>query len=80
MVQGVGFRYSTVRQAQRLKVSGYVRNRPDGSVEVVAEGEATGIDALLKWLKSGPPGAIVRRTEVREVPYAGVYRRFSVEF
>jgi len=76
----VGFRYSALRRAQGLKVYGYVRNRSDGTVEVVAEGASAGIDALRDWLKTGPPGAIVRRAEIREIPYNGVYRRFSVEY
>ncbi|MBI5787730.1 MAG: acylphosphatase [Candidatus Schekmanbacteria bacterium] len=54
MVQGVFFRDSTRREAQALNVSGWVRNCPDGSVEVIAEGEKTAVDQLVDWCRSGP--------------------------
>ncbi|WP_318377957.1 acylphosphatase [Enterobacter sp.] len=54
-VQGVGFRYSTQHEAQRLNVKGYARNLDDGSVEVLACGEADSVDALVSWLKAGGP-------------------------
>lgn len=54
-VQGVGFRYSTQQQARELGVTGYARNLADGSVEVLAWGEAAQVDALLRWLKAGGP-------------------------
>lgn len=54
-VQGVGFRYSTQHEAQRLNVKGYARNMDDGSVEVLACGEAENVDALVAWLKAGGP-------------------------
>jgi acylphosphatase len=63
-VQGVGFRISAARVAQRLGVTGWVCNRWDGSVEVMAQGDATAIDQLATWLASGPPGALVRSIEV----------------
>ena len=52
-VQGVGFRYTTQQEARRLSLTGYARNKDDGSVEVVASGEAEQVDKLLKWLKDG---------------------------
>lgn len=55
MVQGVGFRYNTQREARRLGVSGYARNLEDGSVEVVASGDKAQVDALITWLKEGGP-------------------------
>lgn len=55
MVQGVGFRYSTQHEAQRLGLTGYARNLDDGSVEVVACGEAENVDKLVAWLKAGGP-------------------------
>lgn len=79
-VQGVGFRYSTIAQARRFKVTGYVKNLSDGSVEVVAEGEKQDIDALSAWLKTGPPGAYVTNTDFRYTPYTGVYRGFTVDY
>ena len=80
MVQGVGFRFSTVHQARRLGVSGYVRNLWDGAVEVVAEGPEQQLQQLERWLHHGPPGAVVRRVESHYAPYQGVYRSFGVDY
>jgi acylphosphatase len=62
-VQGVYFRASTVEQARRLGLSGWVMNCADSSVEVVAEGEIEQLERLTHWCRSGPPGAQVK--EVR---------------
>ena len=58
-VQGVWFRASTRAQAERLGLRGHARNLADGSVEVVAIGEAEALDALGRWLQAGPPLARV---------------------
>lgn len=58
-VQGVFFRASTREQAQRLGLRGHAKNLADGSVEVLAQGEAAALDALEAWLRIGPPGARV---------------------
>lgn len=63
-VQGVGFRYSVERAARARGVAGWVRNRPDGSVEAVFEGDADAVDALLRLAGDGPRGAAVERVEV----------------
>ncbi|OTW36712.1 acylphosphatase [Enterobacter kobei] len=55
VVQGVGFRYSTQREAIELGLTGYARNMDDGSVEVVACGEAEQVEKLMAWLKAGGP-------------------------
>lgn len=62
-VQGVGFRYSMRDEATRRGVRGWVRNRRDGSVEALAQGEPAAVEALVDWARHGPPGA--RVTEVR---------------
>jgi acylphosphatase len=80
MVQGVGFRYAALRQGRRLGLKGYVRNLPDGSVEVVAEGDSGQLEQLRSWLQRGPPGAHVYKVDSRLLPYRGVYRSFEVEF
>ena len=59
VVQGVWFRESTRQQADLLGISGYARNCPDGSVEVLACGPGAAIDGLRKWLHKGPPMAQV---------------------
>ena len=58
-VQGVGFRYATVDRARSRGVAGFVRNRDDGSVEAVFEGEADAVDALVAWCSRGPTAARV---------------------
>ena len=66
-VQGVYFRACTQQEAQRLGLSGWVRNRRDGSVELECEGEAGQVDALLAWLERGSPNSRVERVESREI-------------
>lgn len=64
-VQGVFFRASTVEEAIRLGLKGWVRNCPDGSVETVAEGARRKIDDLINWCRHGPPGARVENVLVQ---------------
>ena len=63
-VQGVWFRESTRREAERLGVTGWVRNTPDGAVEAVVQGPAEAVDALVEWARSGPPMARVDGIEI----------------
>jgi len=65
-VQGVGFRYAMQREAARLGVRGWVRNRRDGSVEALLHGDADAVESLSTWARRGPPGAQV--LEVRTAP------------
>ncbi|MBK6421813.1 MAG: acylphosphatase [Gemmatimonadetes bacterium] len=58
-VQGVGFRYFVQRAATRLDLTGWVRNLPDGRVEVLGQGSAEALDELARALASGPPHAAV---------------------
>lgn len=58
-VQGVGFRFATVRRAHELGVTGWVRNQNDGSVQALLQGTADQIDQMLSWLQYGPPPARV---------------------
>jgi acylphosphatase len=58
-VQGVGFRYSVVDRADRLDLTGWVRNRRDGTVEVFAQGPGPALDELRRFLERGPAGARV---------------------
>jgi len=60
-VQGVWFRESMRREAERLGVTGWVRNTPDGAVEAVVQGTDEAVDALIAWAHAGPPMARVER-------------------
>jgi len=79
-VQGVGFRWSAVREARSLGLSGMVANRPDGTVEVIAEGDAARLARLITWLEKGPPGARVSSVDVEWMPWSGAYNGFGVDF
>jgi acylphosphatase len=63
-VQGVGFRFAVERAARTRRVAGWVRNRPDGTVEAVFEGEPEDVDALVDFCRRGPRSAEVERVEV----------------
>ena len=65
-VQGVFYRASTVEQARRLRLAGWVRNLPDGRVEVVATGDPAQLTELASWLWQGPPAARVDGVTVEE--------------
>lgn len=77
-VQMVGFRAFTQRTAYRLRLVGYVRNRPDGAVQVVAEGPRPELERLLGELRIGPPGARVEAVDVHWEPASGEFRGFLV--
>jgi acylphosphatase len=70
-VQGVGFRYFTVAAAAREGVRGWVRNLPDGRLEVAAEGDAEAVDRFERALRHGPPGARVDDMDVTDNVPAG---------
>ena len=65
-VQGVFFRDSAQRMATSAAVSGWVRNRNDGAVEAVFEGEADAVDRMVAWMRQGPRRAYVERVEVAD--------------
>ncbi len=65
-VQGVGFRMYLQREAQRHGVTGWVRNRHDGSVEAVVQGEADAVGAVIAWARHGPPSARVTNVDVND--------------
>jgi acylphosphatase len=66
LVQGVAYRESMCREAARLGISGWVRNRLDGSVEAVVDGDEAAIAAMLAWTRRGPPAAQVANVAVSE--------------
>jgi acylphosphatase len=79
-VQGVWFRGSTEAEARRLGVNGWVRNNPDGSVEVMAEGEPEAVRALAAWCRHGPPGARVLTFAEAPEPATGDLHGFTIRY
>ncbi len=77
-VQGVFFRASTQREAKQLGLTGYVKNRLDGTVEIVAEGEEDLVKSLLAWAQRGPSTARVDRVETRWRSYTGEFADFRI--
>lgn len=77
-VQGVGFRYFVEELADALGLTGWVRNRWDGTVEVLAEGERQLLEKLLAGLRRGPRAAYVTDVQVEWQAYTGEFRRFYV--
>lgn len=77
-VQGVNYRVFTQRQANYLNLEGYVRNLPDRSVEVYAEGDHQQLEQLLENLKKGPPAARVDIIETVWAEYSGKFQGFTI--
>lgn len=78
-VQGVYFRASAVREARRMGLTGWVKNRNDGAVELVAEGEEDQVKDFLAWAQRGPSTARVDKVETRWRSYTGEYPSFVIE-
>lgn len=76
-VHGVGFRFFAERAAREARVTGWVRNRPDGTVETVVEGKADAVDRYLERLRSGPAGARVTSLVLEERLVEG-YSSFEI--
>ena len=74
-VQGVGYRAYMRMEANRLGVTGWVRNRTDGTVEATIHGSPEGVSKLLDWIRRGPPAARVTSVQVSEA--SGEYERFE---
>lgn len=76
-VQGVFYRAHTEQVARQLGLTGWVRNLPDGRVEIVAEGEEEKLQKLLDWCWQGPPAAQVNAVEMQEEPATGEFEQFA---
>jgi acylphosphatase len=79
-VQGVSFRYYTARRARDLGLTGYVCNKPDGTVAVVAEGQRARVEELLSFLRVGPRAAFVTDIDVSWPEPVGGFDRFEVRY
>jgi len=77
-VQNVGFRYYTARTAQEFNIGGFVKNEPDGSVYIEAEGEDDALETFISWCRRGPQWARVDRFDIQEQPLMN-YKGFRVK-
>lgn len=80
VVQGVGFRYFSVRKAREVGISGWVRNTRDGKVEIVAEGEEWQLKEFTENVKIGPSSSNVRGVDVKKEKYKNEFEGFEVKF
>lgn len=78
-VQGVYYRASSVREAKRLGLTGWVKNRPDNAVELVAEGEEDQVKDFLAWAQHGPSTARVDKIDTRWRSYTGEFASFTID-
>lgn len=79
-VQGVFFRMATRNEANSNGIFGWVKNRLDGAVEAIFEGDKNAVDAMLEWCKSGPPHARVERVDIQwEDPVNG-FEQFDIRY
>jgi len=79
-VQGVWYRQSTMETANRLGLTGWARNCPDGSVEAVFEGEKAGIDQAIEWCRQGPPAARVSEIDVEWQDFSNEFTSFGIRY
>ncbi len=79
MVQGVGYRYFCYRKANDLGITGWVRNQPDGSVLVLAEGDRSAIEVFIVELKIGPSASSVSDVNVEWRSFSGETSEFKIE-
>lgn len=79
-VQGVGFRGFTATAAQQIGVTGWVRNRINGTVETVAEGNQAALDAFLRQIGSGPGPSYVDEVEIKWLDATGEFSNFKVRW
>ncbi len=79
-VQGVFFRATAQQKAQELELTGWVRNNPDGSVEVTAEGKGDDVDSMLEWCRVGPAQAVVKHVSVDWEAHSGEFEGFRIEY
>ena len=78
IVQGVFFRVETKRAANRIGVVGWVRNRPEGTVEAVFEGDREKVEAAINWCRKGPPSGRVDDISVTWEPFQGEWTGFDI--
>jgi acylphosphatase len=79
-VQGVNFRYYTIRTAQRLGLTGWVANRWDGTVETVAEGQREALNEFRAFLHRGSPSSMIQQVDIEWETPTGEFKHFGVQY
>lgn len=79
-VQGVFFRAHTQETAEHFELTGWVRNTPDGAVEIIAEGEENNLNSFVEWCHKGPPSAMVSAVECQYSNSSGEFSSFRIKY
>ncbi len=79
-VQGVFFRYATREEANGLGVKGWVKNRRDGRVEAVFEGDESSVRKMVEWCHQGPPHAVVNKVDLNWEEFSGEFGGFDIRY
>ncbi len=79
-VQGIGFRYETLAKARSLNLKGFVRNEPDGSVRIEAEGREEDLNKFIEWCKDGPRGAAIQNVNIEYQPELKNFLEFAIKY
>ncbi len=79
-VQGVFFRACTQEEALRLNLTGWVRNRPEGTVEALIEGESEQVEKMVQWFYKGSPGSLVSQVKLTEEEHLGENTGFEIHY
>lgn len=77
-VQGVGFRYYALHKAEELNISGWIKNTPEGNVEMEASGETQNLDAFINWMRIGPARAHIDRFAVSKISPKRIFNHFII--
>jgi len=80
LVQGVFFRYNTMKKAHELNIKGWVKNLKDGRVEIMAEGEDENLQQFIAWCRKGPQGAYVEGLSIEWKEYTGEFSTFQITY
>jgi len=79
-VQGVGFRYFAVSVADKFDIRGYVKNMPDGKVNIICQGEEEELRSFIGEVKKGPAYSVVTGTSAEEIPELNEYSSFEIKY
>lgn len=77
-VQGVGFRYFAEHKSTEFNITGWVKNTPDGKVEIEATGDPENLNVFIDWMKTGPARAIIKTFSVSEITPTRTFTNFTI--